>query len=314
MSAFQQTLDASGDTISQIYQRLHLESGPLLFLDIFIVVIFTYVTYRLVSGTRAVRIIVGLFLIEALVTLARYSNLQILNWLLGKVFVVFLFAIPVIFQPELRRALGKIGERGIPRSYLRLRPQSFDSVNEVILGVRQLKEGQLGALIVIKGVSGLDEFVETGTRVDSVVSAKLIESIFHQRSPLHDGAMIIEGDRILAAGCVYNAHIPESARMTGMGLRHRAAIGFSLESDATVIVLSEETGKISLVRDGQLRPVSLKQLEKELIEPLEFETNGFRGALRRARAAAAPKAAAKTPRPKVAKKKTTKRSKTGAGR
>jgi diadenylate cyclase len=280
MSAFETTLNATADAIGQIYQRLHLEGGPLLFLDIFIVVALILAGYKLVSGTRAVRIIVGLFLIEALVTVARYTNLQILNWLLGKVFVVFLFAIPVIFQPELRRALGKIGERGIPQSYLRLRPQSFDAVDSIVTAVGKLKEGGLGALMVIKGVSGLDEFIETGTRVDSIISAKLIETIFHHRSPLHDGATIIDGDRILAAGCVFNDHVPESPKMAGLGLRHRAAIGFSLESDALFIVVSEETGKISLARDGRLRQVSLKQLEKLLLEPLAFETPGFKSALR----------------------------------
>ena len=260
----QSWLDKIGEELSRLWEWLSLESGPLLVLDIVIVVGLFYWLYTLIRGTRATRILVGLFVVEILLLTARLAELQILSWVMSKAFTVLLFAIPVIFQPELRRALGKIGEGGFKTSLRRPRKPSYSTVTEIVRACETMAEERVGAILIIKRRSGLEVIVESGTLVGARVSAKLLRSIFAPLSDLHDGAVVIEEDRIVAAGCFYVSDLSDP-QIIKWGARHRAAVGFSLESDALVISISQERGSISLAQDGQVvEGVTLEELEEAL--------------------------------------------------
>jgi diadenylate cyclase len=167
--------------------------------------------------------------------------------------VVLLVAIPIVFQPELRRALEQVGRTSAlinrPLSTLStpLQPTTSD---EILDAVQRLAERHYGALIVLEGTTGLEDFVRSGVRVDGDVTSDLLVTIFFVHSPLHDGAVIVRGDRILAAGCVLP--LSDNPAAMGHGTRHRAALGLSEQTDAACIVVSEETGTVSMARGGHL--------------------------------------------------------------
>jgi diadenylate cyclase len=256
------------ERIAQEFKRLGewlaLESGPLLLLDIGIVLGLFYWVYTYIRGTRATRILFGIIIVEAAMLIARFSNLQILSWVMSKALTVLLVAIPIIFQPELRRLLGKIGDTGLSGRLLKSKGPSFSTVTEIVRACEGMVQGQLGAIIIVKRRGGLEGIIESGTVIDARVSARLIRSLFAPHSELHDGAVVIEGDRLVAAGCFYVSELSDAAVVRG-GARHRAAVGFSLESDALVISISQDRGIISLVLDGKVvEGVSGAELEESL--------------------------------------------------
>ena len=197
-------------------------------------------------GTRGAQVLLGFVTaMIAMLILTRIFHLDTLNWLLQQFSVYLVVAFLIIFQPEIRRALAELGKQHVFATTLRER----GILDEVVEAVSRLAADKIGALIAIEREIGTRAVQETGTRVDSLVNAELLATIFFPHTPLHDGGVVIEGDRVRAAACVF----PLSGRDIGkLGTRHRAAVGLSEETDALVVVVSEETGAISLAYKGRL--------------------------------------------------------------
>lgn len=215
-------------------------------LEILVLGVLFYYSILFFRGTRGAQVLLGFITaVVAMLVLTRIFNLDTLNWLLQQLSVYLVVAFLVIFQPEIRRALAELGKQHVFASTERER----GLLDEIVQAVSRLAADKIGALIAIEREIGTRAVQETGTRLDSAVSAELLTTLFYPRTALHDGGVIIEGDRIRAAGCVF----PLSGRDIGKtGTRHRAAVGLSEESDALVVVVSEETGAISLAYKGRL--------------------------------------------------------------
>ena len=223
--------------------------------DILIVAIIFYLAFLSIRGTRAVQLLWGIgLLIFFLVTVSSFLRLTTLSWLIKNSIPALLVAIPVIFQPELRRILERLGRAG----GLMIMPLSLDNgtpelltIDEITRACARLAERRHGALIVIEGKTGLQDYVDTGVRLDAAVSAEALVTIFFPNTPLHDGAVIIRGNRICAAGCILPLaeSIPNYPQL---GTRHRAAVGITTDTDALAIIVSEQTGTISIAENGQL--------------------------------------------------------------
>lgn len=224
--------------------------------DIVDILIVAYVFYRLIliiRGTRAQQLIKGLVILLVAMIVSDLVGFNTLHWLLRGVMTVGIIAIPIVFQPELRRALEQIGRgRLFQRSYWNWNPQEFDYLlDELTKAIPVLVKKRIGALIIIERETGLKEWVETGIPVEGVVSAELLINIFFPRSPLHDGAVIIRGKQIAAAGC-YLPLTDDPYLNKELGTRHRAGIGMTEQSDAVAIIVSEETGIVSVAHNGIL--------------------------------------------------------------
>jgi diadenylate cyclase len=234
-------------------------------LDVLDIAIVSFVFYKLlvmVRGTRAFQMFIGLSAIFVLSFVSKSVQLNALNWLFSGLQTVWLVAFVVLFQPELRRALSQAGQSRLYRRLFRV--ETREAVDEVIKAVQEIATRRIGALIVLRRSANLRSYIDTGTRLDARISAELIASIFTPHTPLHDGAAIIEEDRVTAAGCILPLSQAETVSRT-FGTRHRAAIGLTEETDALVIVVSEETGQISLARRGRLATYSgVAQLRSEL--------------------------------------------------
>lgn len=221
-------------------------------LDICIVTALFYYLFLLMQGTRAVQLIKGLLVLVAAVTLSTWLELTTLGWLLSQLWSVMILAVAVIFQPEIRRALEQIG-----RSRLYIRP--FEGANAdmqpvydaVVKAAVEESKHNVGMLVVLEREIGLNNYVETGIRMDCVVSEQTLINIFVHNTPLHDGAAIIRGDRILAAACFLPLSDNPNLSMS-FGTRHRSGIGLTEVSDALVVIVSEETGAISVAVDGHI--------------------------------------------------------------
>jgi diadenylate cyclase len=245
---------------------------PLTLLDITLVAVSIYFVLRLLRGTRAVQLIKGLLTLGALIVLTRALHLSTVNWVLKQALLPGVIALIILFQPELRLALEQIGRGHIFGAGLTSmrREQITQLVDELVLSARQLSRERIGALTVIEREVGLNDVIQTGRRVDAVASADLLRTIFYPGTPLHDLAAVMRGDRIVAAGCLLP--LTERRDVRGLlGTRHRAALGLSETTDAAVIVVSEETGAISLAVDGRLysnlTPDVLKQRLLGILTP-----------------------------------------------
>lgn len=218
------------------------------------ILIVTYVIYRvinLIQGTRATTLVKGLAVIFASSVVARALNLRTISWLLERATTLVLVALPVVFYPELRRGLEQIG-RGQLFSRLGRSPAEQDlAIAEIVQAAVSLSAGKVGALLVLERQVGLEEYVETGIMLDALLSRELLLNIFEPKSPLHDGAVIIGGGRLKSAASVLP--LTDSDLGSHLGTRHRAAVGMSEQTDAVVVVISEETGTISLAVGGRLR-------------------------------------------------------------
>lgn len=219
-------------------------------LDIFLVAALFYRLLILVKGTRAAQMYVGLLVIVVIGVLAREFDLIAIKWITDSLRTVWLIVFVILFQPELRHALAQIGRTRYFRVFLR--GDSFGVLGEIVRAVETLASRRHGALIVMERNVGLRNFVETGTRVDAKISAELLVTLFSPGSPLHDGATILREDTVVAAGCILPLSANPRVAMT-LGTRHRAALGLSEESDAAVIVVSEETGGMSIAWRGMMR-------------------------------------------------------------
>lgn len=220
------------------------------------VLIVAYVIYRIlviIRGTRAVSLLKGIAVLFIATMLSNLLGLRTVYWLLQKTITMLFVALPIVFMPELRRALEHIGRGSLftgPLGFLE-KEDVLKLIADVARASAVMARDKVGALIVIERETGVAELMETGTKVDAVVSAELLINIFMPNSPLHDGAAIIKRDRIVAAGC-YLPLSESPAISKKLGTRHRAALGLSEQSDAIVIIVSEETGVISLALNGKL--------------------------------------------------------------
>jgi len=244
--------------ISAIFGFLNLSWADCL--DILMVAALIYLAFRWIRGSAAMSIFIAVMLLFVLRVIVSALDMKLMNALLGTFIDVGVIALIVIFQPEVRHFLIRLGStysagkgRDLIGKLFGVKEQSIagETVNEIAEACRAMSENKTGALIVLPQKDSLNTIMETGDTVDAKVSRRLIMNIFFKNSPLHDGAMIIEGDRIAAARCTLpitqRSDIPPS-----LGMRHKAAIGISEETDADVVVVSEETGDISFVREGKL--------------------------------------------------------------
>lgn len=207
-----------------------------------------YVIYMLllfVKGTRSEQLLKGLVIIGVIFLVAQQLGLEAIAWVLTRLFPISVIALVVIFQPELRRGLAQLGQLG-------LHQESAEILEEIAGAAGNLSRRKIGALIVIEREVGLKSYIESGTQIDARVSNYLLTSIFMQQSPLHDGAVIIQRGRLVAAGCVLPLPQEERGIPKILGMRHRAAVGISEETDAVCVVVSEETGAISIASGGKL--------------------------------------------------------------
>jgi len=229
-----------------------LEIKPSTILDVGLTALLIYGLFSLIRDTRAVRLVIGVILIYGIYIVAQLLGLQLLTQILQAGAVVGAFALVVVFQPELRRALERLGRVGSLGWLLAPGPQSGAELRAatVATAAGALAAERHGALIVIERETGLEDTAETGVMVQGVLSGELLRTIFMPRSPLHDGAVIVRGDDVLAAGVVLP--LADGHQAERLGTRHRAAIGLTQETDAVVVVVSEETGGISLVERGRI--------------------------------------------------------------
>lgn len=217
-------------------------------LDILLVSVIVYRLLLIIKGTKAAQMLIGLGVLLIASLLSRYLELYTIDWLIQSFWAQAVIALIILFQPEIRRALAQMGEA----QFLQFTSaEELKSLEEIVRAAVALANRNIGALIVIERDTSLKDFVEVGTPLDAKVSKELLMSIFHPASPIHDGAVVIKGNRIVAAGCFLPITLsPEVSR--ALGTRHRAGLGLAEETDAVVIVVSEETGMISLAINGKL--------------------------------------------------------------
>lgn len=233
--------------------------------EILLLTVALYYTWKIFRGTRGAKVLTGLtILLISLSSLSKILHLTVIEEILSRLSSFFLLALVVIFQPELRRILAELGSQHL----LSASRQQTEVIEAVVDSIEHLQEEKFGALIALEQEVAYIPGRETGTEIDSKVSADLLSTIFYPRTPLHDGGVLINGDRIVAAAAIFPLTQMEGLQRT-LGLRHRAALGLSEETDAVVVVLSEETGIISIAYQGRLeRPLSADQLRARLAEIL----------------------------------------------
>jgi diadenylate cyclase len=234
-------------------------------LDILLVTLTFYGLLYLIRGTQAMQVLRGAVILAIVTVLvANLLPFRAFSWLVSKTLPALLVAIPVIFQPELRRALEKLGRTETYLPPLVQESSAAEVIDEICTACAHLSERRHGALIVLELSTGLEEYIESGVRLDSRVTSELLLTIFFKNTALHDGAVVIRSLRIAAAACVLPLASGTIADRQ-MGLRHRAAIGITEETDAVAVVVSEETGTISVAHDGRMiRRLDVKRLRNYL--------------------------------------------------
>lgn len=240
-------------------------------LDIAAVAIVVYTLLLLIRGTRAVQVILGILVLVGITYLARAFDLIALSRLLQNFVVILPFAVIVMFQDQIRRALASFGDTSLFIATSRAKTET--SIGEITKAASQMAKQRIGALIVVEATQGLRDYIERGIAIDAEVSSQLLCNIFNPGAPLHDGAALLQGDRIAAAACF----LPLSKQGEldpDLGTRHRAALGVSEQTDCAAVVVSEETGQISLAIHGVLnRDLDIKELSRLLLEHLTAATS-----------------------------------------
>ena len=230
-------------------------------LDILLVALLIYQVLVMIRGTRAAPMLVGLIVVSATFYLARIGELTTLNWVVSHVLPYVVFALIVVFQSEIRHVLADLGRR---LTFLRSSSAEADSYDDIVLAANLFSQHQTGALVVIEREIGLRTHIESGVPLDARLSYDLLATIFRPSAPLHDGAVIVQKDRVAAAACF----LPLSMNpllSTQLGTRHRAGIGITEETDAIAVICSEETGAISLALGGRIeRDLTVEQLRERL--------------------------------------------------
>ncbi len=230
------------------------------------ILILAYIFYRIllvIKGTRTIQVVIGLIVLVAVTIIARdVLHLQTLSWIMGKFWLAAVVILAVVFQSEIRYALAKIGSK----LFLFGTKIKSNFISEIVEAATEMSKIRMGALIVLEKDMGLKNYTETGIKLDAKVTHELLLSIFNTKAPIHDGAVIIKDEKIEAAGCVLP--ISTEIEVKHLGTRHRAGIGLSATTDAIVLVVSEETGNISICVDGKIEVVSKENL-------LEVLTNKY---------------------------------------
>lgn len=247
--------------------------------DIIAIAVIMYYVYKITRGTQAPSILSGVIVIYILWIVVRALNMEMLSAILGHIIGVGVVALIVVFQPEIRRFLQMVGKKSKERrstflnrlfDFKENKEGELDYIPTLVTAAVEMSNNKTGALIVIQEAMELGLIAESGIVVDATISSSLLQNIFFKNSPLHDGAVLIKDSRIWAAKCILPT--TESDVPVSFGMRHRAALGMSEETDAVVLVVSEETGAISLASGGQIKcGVSPANLEKELLARLETE-------------------------------------------
>ena len=252
-----------------IFQRISWLSA----VDILLVTLIFYGLLYWLRGTQAMILLRGVILIVvALVLITSLFNLPAFSWLVQNSLPALLLSVPVIFAPELRRALERIGRAGTLPFALnnkKSNPEFEQTVHTIVTAAARLSARQHGALIILQRLDNLDEYVQSGVKLDAAVTPELLLQIFYPNTPLHDGAAILSGPKVVAAACVLplsSSGILNRSPERQMGLRHRAALGISEQSDAIALVISEETGAIAIAHAGRMiRRIDSERLENILI-------------------------------------------------
>ena len=237
-------------------------------IDILIVAVVLYKLFTLIKETRAEQLIKGIGILLVLTKLSDWAELYTINWILANAMTVGTLALLIVFQPELRRGLESIGRsRFLTKSFIEIRGENISRVvDEIVEATASLSRQKIGALMVLERQTGLNEVAETGTKIGGLVTSDLLINIFIPNTPLHDGAVIIKDDIIKAAAC-FLPLTDSSTVSKELGTRHRAAIGISERSDSLSIIVSEETGAISIAENGTIsRYLDSKTLKKILLD------------------------------------------------
>lgn len=246
-------------------------------IDILCVALMLYYLYRLMKESRSLNVFIGIIVFVVIwLFVSQVLEMRLLGSIMDKLVSVGVIAIIIIFQEEIRKFLYSLGAHQRMRGFMKLfysggrnkKTMDKTAIMPIVMACINMSRGKVGALIVIERMVSLDDIIETGDRIDANINQRLIENVFFKNSPLHDGAMVVSKRRIVAAGCIlpvsHNTDIPKE-----LGLRHRAALGISQDSDAIAIVVSEETGGISLAIKGEFRlRVSGELLESILTKEL----------------------------------------------
>lgn len=250
------------DIISGIIRNFRIADA----VDIAIVAFLVYKVLGFIRETRAQQLVRGILVFVTIFFISDLFDLYLLNYLMKSLFTLGIFALVVLFQPELRRGLEQMGRKNLVRSQFKSieKEQAVKTVNNIVTALDDMSRTRTGALIAIERDTMLNDILETGTVINADSSSRLIENIFYEGSPLHDGGMIIRGSRLHAASCVFP--LTKNKIGVNLGTRHKAGVGLSEVSDALVIIVSEETGVISIAENGSLRRfLDYKTLEKILL-------------------------------------------------
>lgn len=263
------------ESISDLFSNINIWMVGRSLGEIFLIYMVVYVVLRIMQGTSGTSILRGLAFIIVLISIGvlffvRRLQLYTIDWLMTEFVPVFIIPIIILFQPEFRRALLRLGQNPVFRIFLK---PEYQVTNEIIKAVENLSRNKIGALIAIEREVGLDNFVETGTKLNADVSSELLNTIFWPGSPLHDGAVIIQEQKISAAGCLLPL-TENTEKSKKLGTRHRAGIGLTEETDAIVIIVSEETGIISTGFKGVLSRNVDEEGLKKILDDLSTERFG----------------------------------------
>lgn len=272
------------DTVYTVCNQFVYTISNLRIFDIIDILIISFIIYKAIEflrETRAGQLVKGIVFLLALYAFAIVFKLAVLRWLLSAVFGSAIVAIAIIFQPELRRLLERVGQTKIGnlQSGSGQNESIVDSVNKICKAVGQMQKAKTGALIVFERKTQLGEIINTGTTVDAQVSESLVNNIFYPKSPLHDGAVIVRDGRIYAASCILP--LTQSTDFSSqLGTRHRAAIGMTENSDAIVLIVSEETGTISIAFNGQITrnytvQSAFEEIKDKLVNDNEQDDDSF---------------------------------------
>ncbi|MFA6493027.1 MAG: diadenylate cyclase CdaA [Patescibacteria group bacterium] len=271
--AFKKVLGAS-DKASYFLNQFDFHKQPFEILDILLVAVLIYWVYILLKETRAMRILYGIVVLIIIMLLGRLLQLQALNFILTYVLAALVVAIPVVFQPELRSALERLGRTKFVGEFGGLKNDKLQEVvTEILSTIDFLSQNKQGAIIVLTRQTGLKDIIQSGVLLNAKISKQLLITIFSPKTPLHDGAVIISGSNIIAANCWLP--LTEQEFKYDLGTRHRAAAGITTDTDAIVLVVSEETGKISLAVSGNLTTdLKTSQLKDFLFKMLQHKIEG----------------------------------------
>lgn len=277
-------MDKIFDTLYTVFNQISYAISNISFFDFVDIAILSYIIFKAIGflkETRAGQLVKGLLILFVMYIISRWWDLVTVKWLLSNIMEAALVAAVVIFQPELRRILEKVGRTNFGRG------QMFESdddalsicIDHVSKAIATMQENKIGALIVFENRTQLGEIISTGTVINAEASPSMINNVFFPKSPLHDGAMIIRDGRLYAAGCILPLTQREDISLQ-LGTRHRAGIGMTENSDAVVLIVSEETGTISIAVDGQItrdyNPVSAgAELKRLLLTAKENENKNF---------------------------------------